>query len=198
MTTPIPGLVHRPSLIPRLRLCLSRSAIRSHLLAHCLPCSSTLAFCIILILDYTLPSFFLFLHLTFNKIVHSWNLCIAHSKSVWNGLFSWPVLMLWRIIQNYSELFSQCLLFVCWTLCAELFIYSVWCRVKLENFVFNLPGWSAMNAVVRPWSNRLIFPFFHRFYSQCLKWICFIIAHVCGLYKFEWFMWFIFCMSAIS
>ena len=30
--------------------------------------------------------------------------------------------------------------FVWWTLCAELFRNSLWCRVTLENFAFILPG----------------------------------------------------------
>ena len=69
--------------------------------------------------------------------------------SVWNVLFSCPVLMLqsyFRIIPCHQWVTFSFI--VCRTLCAKLFINSLWFRAKLENIVFILPGLSALKYKV--------------------------------------------------
>ena len=91
---------------------------------------------------------------------------------VWNYLFSCPVLMLWSVNQrvllkqfyNILSLWIVCVLDV---VCRAL---TLWCRVKLEHFVFILPGLSAVGFKVN------VFIIWNRIFD--------IILHV-----FEWFTW---------
>ena len=79
---------------------------------------------------------------------------------------------------NLSTIYCHFLLFVCRVLCAELCINTPWCRVKLENFVFILPGLSAVKlllftcvVLVKVWmiySTGVIF-FIHYIFQRSVK-----------------------------
>ena len=85
---------------------------------------------------------------------------------VWTVLFSCPVLMLQSymllhtVISGSSTIYNHVLLFVCWTLFAELLINSLWCRVKCSSYLV---------------------------YQQLRLKLNFLYVHVCGyICKFKW------------
>ena len=65
---------------------------------------------------------------------------------VWNGLLSWPFFKALELLQNYSlSLESPPQFYNTLSLCCCLYAaHCHWCRVKLENFPFILPGLSAV------------------------------------------------------
>ena len=82
---------------------------------------------------------------------------------------------------NSSTINFHLLLFVYWMLCAELSINSLWCRVKLENFVFILPGLSGRMNTKLSWVVNV----FHEMYLILL---CYC-SHVWFIYDFSLFLW---------
>ena len=99
----------------------------------------------------------------------------CENLSVWNGLFSCSLLKLLQncslsLVSPHQIDYSRFLLFVCWTLCAELFINNLWCRVKLENFVFILPGVNCSEDFTVGIFHKMKLNFLY--YCSCVGLIC--------------------------
>ena len=90
--------------------------------------------------------------------------CVKALELLHNDYFS--LMSSLQTVRQYSVTFYCLYAGLCWQ---SFFINSLWCRVKLENCVFILPGSSA----VKIWQSM----FFMKW-----NWICFITVHVCGLY----------------
>ena len=130
----------------------------------------------------------------------SWNVLTLWDTSAvpfktclfWNRLFACPVLMLqsyFRIIPCYQSLSPPLTDRPVYCLAAELFITSLWCRVKLEVVI------CSSYLVYLQW----------RFYCLRLSWnemeFTFLAsACVAGIWvsMFYWIAVFIHCMSAVS